>query len=140
MLALTNFYRDLNVSIFNIQNLKSIVNDDGHYRYLLLGYSHMIALKVTIVDLLSKLLWNFEFTDKLTQMASSESVTNLYLQFNGEVIATTAVLLNVMLFLLRSQLIRFQVVSSLILWCLKMALSEIEFIQPNIVLVKVNIR
>lgn len=139
MLALTNFYRDLNVSKFNIQNLKSIFNDDGHYRYLLLGYSHMVAMKVTIVDLLSKLLWNFEFTVKLTQMASSATVRNLYQQFNGEILATTAVFLNIMLFLLRSRPIRFQVVSSLFLWCFKMVLSEFEFIKPNIVLIKVNI-
>ncbi|CAO1438195.1 unnamed protein product [Diamesa serratosioi] len=136
MLALANFYRDLNVAKFNIQNLKSIINDDSHYRYLLLGYSHIVATKVTIVDLLSKLLWNFEFTTKLTQMASSETIAYLYQQLNGEVLATAAVFLNVMLFLLRSHLIRFQVVSSLLLWCFKMILSEIEFIQPNIVLIK----
>lgn len=111
VLSVVNLFKDFNI---DINFLRSICNDS-----LMTFYYHLVALRLTIGDLLMS--WTKE-----------SELQNLDL--NIDAIATSAVMFNALL--LRRSKIRLQVVVSMLFWSLKMVLSELPLVPTHVVAVK----
>lgn len=105
--SVANLVKDMNI------NVRSITSAKMHNIYF-----HIVALYLTIVDLLKS--W-------LTELDLSQLV-----DFNADALATLAVILNITIVFSQKRLQK-QIIASLLLWSLKMVLSEIH-IDPSYVL------
>lgn len=113
VLSVANLIKDMNISI------RSITSDSMHNVYF-----HIVALYLTIIDLLRS--W-------LSEVDKSNLV-----DINTDALATLAVILN-MGILFGQTRVRQQIVASLLLWSVKMVLTEISINPAYLLAVKGSI-
>lgn len=114
ILSVTNLFKDVTVKQ---AAFKPFLSDD-HYSALLIIYNHTVAMRLTIIEMLEN--W-------LQQSGSVVSFMENFREFRStDSFAISAMILNVLLLIGKSKLIRFQVLVSMLLWSIKMILAELE--------------
>ena len=110
VLSLANFVKDMNL---NFDYLRSVSHES-----VINAYYHLIALRLTVVDLFKKLIVGMELPELM--------------EINTDAIATSAVLLN-FLILFNQQRVQIQIIISMLFWSFKMVLNEFP-INPSYIL------
>jgi Ima1 N-terminal domain len=113
-LSIVNLVRETEINIDFIR--RALTNES-----LTNVYYHLVAFRLTVVDLFGGWMKEFEL--------------GKYLDINTDSIATSALVLNFMI-LLSQQQIRLQIIASMLFWSMKMVLSEVAINPSHIMAVK----